>query len=47
MSGQSTDELREEAINLGCIDFLQKPFLMRELLSEVERILERRRSRVA
>jgi DNA-binding NtrC family response regulator len=41
MSGQSGSELREEAIHLGCIDFIQKPFTLSELAQQVSRILSR------
>lgn len=39
ISGQSEHELRAEAIQLGCINFLQKPFALADLVREAERIL--------
>jgi CheY-like chemotaxis protein len=44
MSGQYGADLRDEALGLGCIEFLQKPFPLSTLLKEVERVLAERAS---
>lgn len=46
ISGQTESEIREEAIHLGCINFLPKPFTLTDLIAEVQRILARRNAAV-
>lgn len=40
ISGQSEHELRDEAIGMGCIDFLQKPFTLGTLVEAVRGVLK-------
>ena len=43
-SGYSTDGLATEILNRGCMDFIQKPFKMKELSQKLRRILDEKYS---
>ncbi len=45
VTGYATEETQANAITLGALEYLRKPFLMEEIYELVERGLQRRRAR--
>ena len=46
ISGMAAESLQEEAVNHGCIEFLQKPFPLGVLVSKAKAILEAEKRKI-